>query len=141
MADEERSEPSHVMTQAEIAYEMKVQGKSLSEIGAELGVSAGSAGNLISRQLSSEVDMQSLEEKGVLLSLDNARLERLLNVHWEGAMYGDLKDGEFILKVIALHAKLNKLDIPDAAYNQNTVLVIGGEAADYVARLKELSSG
>ncbi len=141
MADEERSEPSHVMTRAEIAYEMKVQGKSLSEIGAELGVTREHVSRMIADQIGSEADMLAMEDKGTILALENTRIERLINVHWEGAMYGDLKDGEFLLKCIALHAKLNKLDIPDAAYNQNTVLVIGGEAADYVARLKELASG
>ena len=140
MADEERSEPSHVMTRAEIAYEMKVQGNSLSEIGAEMEISASHVGRLIADQMKSEADLLSLEDKATLLALDNARLERLIRVHWESAMYGDLKAGEFLLKTISLHAKLNQLDIPDAAYNQSTVLVIGGEAADYVARLKELSA-
>jgi hypothetical protein len=139
MDDEERSEPSHVMTRAEIAYEMKVQGKSLSEIGVELGCTASQASRMIVEQIGTEANLLSLEDKTTLLSLDNARIERLIQVNWEAAMYGDLKSGEFVLKAILAHAKLNKLDIPDAAYNQNTVLVIGGEAADYVARLKELA--
>jgi DNA-binding transcriptional regulator LsrR (DeoR family) len=140
MADEERSEPSHVMTRAEIAYEMKVQGKSLSEISQEMDITATHVSRLISDQMRGEAELLSMEDKHTLLALENARLERLINVHWESAMYGDLKAGEFLLKTIALHAKLNQLDIPDAAYNQNTVLVIGGEAADYVERLKSLSA-
>ena len=36
-------------------------------------------------------------------------------------------------------AEIHKLDIPDAVVNQHAVLVVGGEAADYLERLKQLS--
>jgi hypothetical protein len=138
-AHEAPSEPSHVMTRAEIAYELKVQGKSLSEIGVELDIDPSHVARLITKQISTEADLLSMEEKDTLLAIDNARIERLIQAHYTAAVYGDLRSGEFILKCVALHAKINKLDIPDAVINQHQVLVVGGEASDYIERLKQLS--
>jgi len=140
MDEEENSSNSELMTRADYAYALAVRGLSYQEIGLELHCSADVVGQIISKQLGYEADQLSVENKNSMLALENARLNAVQRAHWSAMEMGDPKSSDIVLRVIALRSKINKLDVPDAVINQNTVLVIGGQQADYIEKLKELSA-
>lgn len=125
---------------ADQAYALQRKGLSLSKIAEELNYSGASA---VSRSLSERYSQQAKAitslEREAILNLELDRLDELQAAHYESATYGDLKATDEVLKIMTLRMKLLKLDVPDASTDKNMILVIGGQEADYVAKLKELS--
>lgn len=138
MADEGNL-PSHSQTSAELAYEAKMQGRSLSDIGLELGMSPQSVNNLIQGQMTMEAQFYSAEERKGLLAMEIARLDRLQSAAWEAALMNDPKSMDAVLKIIDKRTKLLGLDVPDAKDASVQVLVIGGMEKDYVEALKDMA--
>lgn len=128
------------MSRGELAYRMKRQGLSLSQIADELHIAERSVTQLINTQLKHEAELQTSEQRGYILAMENERLDYYLTKLWPSIEYGDVKA---ITTALAIHdrkMKANQLDKPDASTQQATVLVVGGAEADYVAMLKGMTN-
>lgn len=127
---------------ADQAYSLRKGGKSLSDIAVLQGYSSADAVGTAIRERYSQLARQitSLERQSIL-AMELERLDDLQDAHWESAQYGDIKSGEFVLKVMAHRMKLLKLDQPDADTSQQTVLIVGKAESSYVEQLKEIAGG
>lgn len=129
-----------VASRAEMAYQMRVQGMSLSDIANELHLgNTSSVNKIVNDRFKFEAEFMSGDEKQGILALEMARLDKLQSSIWQSAVYGDPKSVDLVLKIIAMRVKITGVDQPDAQLNQQTVLVIGGAEDNYVKKLKEIS--
>jgi len=128
-----------VLSRAEQAYQMRLKGMSPSEISERLDYSDGAAvTRAINERFKIEASYLSTEERESMMAMEIARLDALQAAVWDSAMYGEAKAVDTALKIIQTRVKVTGLDQVDTSTGQNTVLVIGGQQADYVQRLKEL---
>lgn len=125
-----RSRPWH-------AYHLKLAGLSLSEIADRLNYTSGAevARVIKNETISAAKDIEP-EERESLLDLEVERLNYAQSKIWVGVEAGDIKCIEALLKIIQLRTKLQGLDMVDASAGVQTVLVVGGQEADYVNKLK-----
>jgi lambda repressor-like predicted transcriptional regulator len=125
---------------ADRIYALKKQGKSLSEIALLEGYSNAAA---VSQALAMRFDQQARTitslEREAILQLELDRLDDLQAAHYESALYGDIKSGQFVLQVMQHRMKLLKMDQPDAETGGQTVLIVGDAESAYVDKLKALA--
>ena len=124
-----------------MAYLMRRQGLSLSAIAEELHIEERTVTQLIATELKLAAEMQTTEQRSLILAMENDRLDYYLTKLWPSIEYGDPKA---ITTALAIHdrkMKANQLDKPDASTQQATVLVVGGAEIDYVEKLKQLAQG
>lgn len=135
-------EPTKVTDMQEIAFKMRLYGKSLTEICEALPYEDTHA---IVEDLRKrfEVESEFLTATGreSLLLLQIARLELLLTGTMPSAELGDPGSTNTALKIIDMISKHANLYEPDTERGQHTVLVIGGHEADYVEKLKKAIGG
>lgn len=122
------------------AYQLKLAGLSLSEIAARLNYTSGGAvaKAIKDEMLSAAKDIEP-EDRETLLDLEVERLDYAQSKIWMAVEAGDPKAIELLLKIISLRTKLRGLDTFDASAGIQTVLVVGGQESDYIAKLKELA--
>lgn len=124
---------------ARLAYVMRQDGKSWYTIAKVLGVSETTIQTSVSRAMEQAAAMISAETKRQLLALEADRLDRLQESVWADAMRGDIRAGEFALKVIMARIKALQLDaIPETTITNNT-LVVTGSSEEYVAALRAIA--
>lgn len=129
-----------VRSKAEEAYEMRLSGKSPSEIADALGyTSGGEAAQAIAMKMKSDATHLTGEDRLTILKMEMDRLDRIRSVHWQAAMIGDLHSAEILLKIHDRVVKITGLDSIDTATQTQNVLVIGGQEHDFVQKLKELA--
>lgn len=131
-----------VKTKAEMAYELKLGGKSLTWIADKLGYrSDAEVARAIAEQL--KIGAQHLTEHGRagIFQMEMDRLDRLTEKVWPSAMTGDPKSVLAALQIHDRRVRLAGLDKTDTAQEQKTLIVIGNEEDDYVQKLKELADG
>lgn len=119
---------------------MKLGGTPLREIADQLGyASAHEVTTAIAAQM--KVDAKFLTETGRtgILQMELDRLDRLQAKLWPAAMMGDPKSVDAVLHVMDRRIKITGIDAVDTSTQQHTVLVIGGNEADYITKLKELT--
>lgn len=142
MSDEEQSlEPYATRSRAEIAYLMKRQGMSLSDIADELHVEPSSVSDMIANRFKQEAAHQTPEERESILAMENDRLNFYLSKLWPSIEYGDVKAISLALGIHDRVMKANQLDKAEAGSNQTHVLVVGGKEEDYVNALKGAVDG
>lgn len=124
-----------VMSKQEIAYLMKRQGLSLSDIAQELNTPVSVISQYIKNQLQHDAEALSDEERQSLLALENARYEYYLSKIWPQIEYGDLKAVQTALAISDRKIRANQLDLPSST-STTQVLVIGGESVSYIEKLK-----
>lgn len=119
------------------AYQLKIAGLSLREIADRLHYTSGAA---VAKAIRDEMirDAKDIEPdtRETLLEMEVARLDYMQSKVWLGVEAGDPKSIDAALKIIALRVRLEGLDQVDATKGQQTVLVVGGEEGEYVAKLK-----
>lgn len=131
--------PEVVRSRASEAYEMKLSGKSLSEIAEALDFNTDAdVTNAINAEMRRGAQFLTTSERGGILQMELDRLDRLQAVCWPAAMMGDPKSVESVLKIMDRRIKITGLDAADTQTQQHTVLVVGGQEADYIKTLKEL---
>ena len=127
------------VSRAEQAYQMRLKGMSPSEISAHLQYSDGTAvTRAINERFKIEASQLTSEERESMIAMEMARLDALQAAVWDSAMYGEAKAVDTALKIIQTRVKVAGLDQIDTSTGKNTVLVIGGQQADYVESLKQL---
>lgn len=128
-----------VNSRAVDAYQLRRQGKRLSQIADDLGYSdAKEVLRAIAEQMKVEAEMLTTMDRHGILQMENDRLDELQAVYYQSALLGDFDSLKAVLTIIDKRIKINKLDAVDTQDQQHTVLVVGGTEADYVAKLKEL---
>jgi hypothetical protein len=121
------------------AYMLKMAGLSLVEVADRLGYTNGAAvAKAIRDEVISAAKDTVPEDRETLLDLEVARLDYAQAKIWMGVEAGDPKSVDSLLKIIALRTKLRGLDTVDATVGQQTVLVIGGQTEEYIAKLKAI---
>lgn len=78
------------------------------------------------------------ERRMEALALTLGRSDRLLAAYWESALGGEVRHAEFVLKVLAYQAGLQKLDeLTAVAGGTSKTIVITGSTEDYVGALQK----
>lgn len=122
------------------AYEMRLAGMPPHVIKEELRYnSIGDVSDSIRYQMGQDVRDITSAERGTILAMELARLDALQEGLWMSATLGDPKSVQLVINIIALRAKLMKLDQPDADTSQQTVLIMGNKEGEYIEGLKALT--
>lgn len=141
MSDEEQNLPdtSPSMTRAEIAYQMLHQGLSVTDIANELHVHPRSVHRMVEERYAQEASEQTPEYRAGILSLQNDRLNWMYSKLVPQMEYGDTRAITAGMNLVVNILKLHRLDQPEAAGAQNTIMLISGDEDSYIQKLKELS--
>lgn len=132
-------EPTEVLDRQERAFAMRKAGKSNKQICERLGYdNTAQLQRDLNKRYEWESEFITSQGRESLLALQVARLEQLLEGLWPAASLGDPQSVDKALKVIESISKHTNVTIPDSQSGQATVLVVGGQEADYVSKLKEL---
>lgn len=122
------------------AWELRLEGQSLSEIADFLGYSGeDELAKALTGEFKRQAQYMTTDERNMLLKMELDRLDRLQAKLWPSAMTGDEKSIEMVLKIMDRRIKILQLDAVDTTTNAQTVLVIGGNERAYIDRLKELA--
>lgn len=138
MSDADDLPVSYTESKQEMAYNMKRRGMSLSEIAEELRCDTSLVVNMLKARYAYEARYLDDDERDGLLAMENARLDFYLSKLWPSVEYGDLKAIAEARKITEVRVKINNIDKLSST-NSTQVLVIGGEQANYLQKLKELS--
>lgn len=131
-----------VKTKGELAYELKIGGKSLNWIADKLGYRSDTeVAHAISAQLKVGAEHLTSAGKAGIFQMEMDRLDRLTEKVWPSAMTGDPKSVLAALQIHDRRVKLAGLDRTDTATEQHTVMIIGEAESDYVQQLKDLADG
>ena len=95
----------------EKALTFRQGGASYRSIAREMGVCAATAFSYVQEGLDLYRE-QARERAGVLVELENQRLDALQAAHWGGAMRGNKPAADTVLRVMERRARLNGLDAP-----------------------------
>lgn len=129
-----------VRSKAWHAYQLKLAGMSMVEIADRLNFTSGAAvGKAIQDEMSTNAKDIEPDDRETLLNLEVDRLDYAQSKIWMAVEAGDFKAIELLLKIVTLRTRLRGLDTFDAAVGQHTVLVVGGQEAEYIEKLKELA--
>jgi hypothetical protein len=120
---------------AATAYALRKRGRSWWDIAEELGISEGVAQNLVSSRIAAAADLVSEHTKRQLLGMEVARLDDIMNAHWDDALV-DVRTAELMLKVIAQRAKLLGLDALTEPVQIHQTVVVTGTSEEYVRSLQ-----
>lgn len=127
------------MSKAELAYKLRLRGRSGSQIAEELGyASANEVNQAIQVRFKQEAQFLTAEDRAGILAMEMARLDFMLDRVWDSVEYGDPKAMDIALKIHAARVKVTKLDAPETGADRATVLVVGGEEAAYITSLKKM---
>jgi hypothetical protein len=148
--DEEASTPDQnpeqviqgalVESRAEAAYQLKIAGRSLSEIADELGYRSDvEVAHALKQRFAYEAQFLSEAGRTSLIQLEYARLEALHTAYYQGAIAGDREDAKLVLATHDRRVKLLQLDAVDTATQGHTVLVVSGAEQSYVDKLRALT--
>lgn len=135
--DEDNSLPV-TYTRAEIVYSMRRMGLTPTDIAKELGIPTREVKATINKQLGRDAEHLTDEEREDMLALENARLDYYLTKLWPSIEMGDLASIREARAITHERIALNQLSMPSSTQSSQ-VLVISGESASYIEKLKELS--
>lgn len=123
-------------------HELHLQGRTWPQIAKELKHPSGHAALMACERYLQRAAMgMTKEERAARLALELERLDALQFSYWRSAMNGEVKDAEFVLKVIATRVKLLGLDQPEQGATGARTIVVTGNSEQYVATLKQLIEG
>lgn len=119
------------------AYELRLAGKSPSEIAEMLGIAhVDDVYRLLNERFSYDAAYMTSRDRNDILGTELLRLEALQAAVWPSAMMGDPKAVDSAIKIIATRARIVGLDQADPVVQKNLVLVMGDKEEDYIAALK-----
>lgn len=124
---------------AKKAFNLRLKGKTPSQIARELDMAESDVHHIIASTLNTAAQYVPAHEKAERVYLEEARLDALQEALWDSALYGDTKAVDSINKLINTRIKLFGLDQPDPNASKNTVLVIAAQEDEYIKTLKELA--
>jgi hypothetical protein len=121
------------------AYQLRTQGKTLTQICDIMGVSDPSeVSRLMTERFAYDAAYLTDQERKTILGMELIRLDALQDAVWESAMLGDPKSVDSALKIIQTRARITGIEQVDPVVNKNLVLVMGEKEQDYIDQLKAL---
>lgn len=122
---------------AEKAYDLKIAGKSLSEIAGILDIKhKDDVIRLLQERYAYDAAYLDDQSRKNILHMEMLRLDKLQAAVWDSAMMGDPKSVDAALKVIQTRARIVGLEKVDPVVQKNLVLVMGEKEDEYIAALK-----
>jgi hypothetical protein len=120
------------------ALSLRKDGKTYDEIAEALGCSLNTARKWVKD--AHNLAIESLREDVVeYRELEMARLDRLFASHWEAAIQGSIKDGDFCLRVIAQRAKMMGAEkAPEGSLMEGHVHFHGMSKDEIFARARQM---
>ena len=121
------------------AYELRQSGLSWYEVGKRLQVSESGARRMVAEEMREAAASISREKKLELLAMEIDRLDTLQAAHWAMALV-DVREGEYVLKLIV--ERMKALGLTDVVANvTNNNLIVAGTSEEYIAALRSIASG
>lgn len=121
------------------AYQLHLTGVAWPEVAAKTGYADGRAANVaVVRYLQKGIAERSDEQRQAAVQLELDRLDALQQPYWSPALHGDLDAANFVLKVIAQRGKFLKIGETEEKDTAPRTLIISGDSANYVAKLKQM---
>src|SRR5678815_4126889 len=123
------------------AYELRVQGKSFTQIAEILGISnSDDIHRLFAERYAFDAGYLTELDRKSILAMELIRLDALQAAVWDSAMMGDPKSVDSALRVIQTRAKIVGLEQVDPVVSKNLVLVMGEEEQEYIDQLKAVGA-
>lgn len=121
------------------AYSMRRDGKSWLEVAKALKITQSAARSLVADELAEAAAMVSMGSKQELLAMELDRLDALQSAHWAMALT-DVREAEFVLRVI--RERIDTLNLKEAAFTvNNNTLVVAGTSEEYISALRAIAGG
>jgi hypothetical protein len=121
------------------AYELRRSGLSWFEVAKRLQSTEGAVRKMVADEMREAAAAVSQEKKLELLAMELDRIDTLQAAHWAMAL-ADVREGEFVLKLILERIKLLDLGSEATSVTNNT-LVVAGTSEEYVAALRAIANG
>ena len=120
-------------------YHAKLAGLSFDEISDRFHITADKAIDLYRQRVVQAGKLFGGSDRKLVKQIELDRLDALQAPYWLAATSGDIKAGEFVLKVIALRMKLENLDqsVVDSSSEMSRVLIVGGSQAEFLEALRQ----
>lgn len=129
---------SEVSRRDDEIYADHIAGFTNKEIATRNNVDANEVGQVIHRFRTAVADTITGTDRAQLVALETQRLDALQARYWRTAMNGEIKDAEFVLKVMDRRAKMLGLDKPiDQAAVSRLVLIAGSTKDEFMEALRE----
>lgn len=123
-------------------YADYIAGFGLREISKRTSTDLATIKRVVSKTRDKAAKRLSALERKDLIALEAQRLDALQAKYWKTAMAGDIKDAEFVLKVMDRRAKMLELDKPvDQASVSRLVLISGATKSEFMDALREAQQG
>ena len=128
-----------VLHSGERIWHLRCAGMDFAEISKELNLSTAECVSRFREFQTDLIKSVSLDKREQMAHLEIARIDAIQFPQYMAALAGDLKAAEFVLKAIALRARLAQLDAinPNVGENRTQILIAGGTKEEYLAALIE----
>lgn len=124
---------------AKEAYDLRLEGRSLSEICEILQAKPEDVARLLDELYGFEAAYLTDQERKTALATEVARLDKLQVAFWQSAMMGDVQSGRMVLDAIKTRVDITGLKEVDPIVQKNLVLVMGDREEDYIKQLQDAS--
>lgn len=127
-----------VDAQASQVYHLRMGGLSFEEIAEHFMMTVDQAISAYRERVTTAAMVFGEDKRELITQLELDRLDALQAPHWAAAASGDIKAGEFILKVMQQRAKYLQLDQVSASTPESVarVLIVGGNQAEFIEALQ-----
>jgi len=128
-----------VDARARKALELRRAGYSFFEIAEKMRLPESQVVGLAHQAITSAAALVSQATKAELLALELDRLDAMQSYVWDDVREGDVRAGEYVLKLIAMRMKANGVDNEVQAVTHQTVIITGESSAyrDALARFQQ----
>lgn len=124
------------------AWKLRQAGKSFFEIAEILRLPEAQLRSGISAAIAAAAEMVSAGARREVLALEFSRLDALQAAAWDDAMAGDVRSGEFILKVMSTRLKWMGYDTPEVdQQRREDSVIIQGHSEEYTEALRAIREG
>lgn len=111
------------------------------QIADKLGVSAADARRTVAEAIKAAAALVDEATKAELLYMEVARLDAMQTYVWDDVEAGDIRAGEYVLKLITERMKALKIGQEEASSTTVNAVVVPTSEAEYVAALRLIASG
>ena len=95
------------------AVMLRMRGRSATQIAENLGISYSAVRTMLTAAIDHAAESLDMQTRQRLVALETARLDALMDSHWDAATVGvDHRSADIVLKTIDRRAKLTGIDTP-----------------------------
>jgi len=121
---------------------LRLRGKTVDQIADGLGIGVDATRTMISAATRAAAAALSTYDKQELVALETARLDALMDAHWDAAtLSANTRSADVVLKTIDRRAKLQGLEEhDDSTVTVATTVVVPNDPNGYVEALKQIAA-